>query len=241
MESCSTDCYSVSCVTSTYPQEIAWTISFDGKSIGELIAKTRTEAVRHSNFGLQQITSHGAVPTIGTRSRDYSGFLEVPVLRPLIANSKPFSSDPEMWTPAAIPSREVTMLRRAFRKKFPKLCRETKLETGPLEPFAYKDEDISVLKAYSSKAGWMVARLHLEAIDCDDVEAGFEMDDPWFTVSPDKAVAYLDAGMWLVDAGDYDNDGKSEIVFSIDRYNRGGYEIFYDDFRKHAVFEFGYH
>jgi hypothetical protein len=47
--------------------------------------------------------------------------------------------------------------------------------------------------------------------------------------------------MWLVDAGDYDNDGKSELVFSIDRYNRGGYELFYDDFKKRTIFEFGYH
>jgi len=47
--------------------------------------------------------------------------------------------------------------------------------------------------------------------------------------------------MWLVDAGDYDNDGKSEIVFSISRYNRGGYELFYDDFKGHTVFEFSYH
>jgi hypothetical protein len=27
--------------------------------------------------------------------------------------------------------------------------------------------------------------------------------------------------MWLVDAGDYDNDGKSELVFAIDRANEG--------------------
>ena len=47
--------------------------------------------------------------------------------------------------------------------------------------------------------------------------------------------------MWLVDAGDYDNDGKSEVLFSIAGYDRGGYELFYDDFQKHASFEFGYH
>jgi hypothetical protein len=52
---------------------------------------------------------------------------------------------------------------------------------------------------------------------------------------------FLGAGMWLVDAGDYDNDGKSEVLFSIDQYNRGGYILFYDDFKKQAVFEFSYH
>ena len=47
--------------------------------------------------------------------------------------------------------------------------------------------------------------------------------------------------MWLVDAGDYDNDGKSEFLFCIDQYNRGGYKLFYDDFKKRAVFQFNYH
>jgi hypothetical protein len=47
--------------------------------------------------------------------------------------------------------------------------------------------------------------------------------------------------MWLVDAGDYGNHGNSEIVFSIDDYNHGGYKLFYDHFQKKAVFEFGYH
>jgi len=45
----------------------------------------------------------------------------------------------------------------------------------------------------------------------------------------------------LVDAGDYDNDGKSELVFSIDRENEGGYQIWYDNFTKHATFKFHYH
>jgi hypothetical protein len=99
-----------------------------------------------------------------------------------------------------------------------------------------------VVAAYGSKKGWTVARLHLGgAIDCSDTEAGFEIDDKWFVVDPKQSGWYLDEGMWLVDAGDYDNDGQSEVIFSIDRENRGGYELFYNDFRKRVTFEFGYH
>ena len=63
----------------------------------------------------------------------------------------------------------------------------------------------------------------------------------WFVVTPNGTVRFLDSSMWLVDAGDYDNDGKSELVFSIDDYNRGGYKLFSDEFRKKAVFKFSYH
>ena len=52
---------------------------------------------------------------------------------------------------------------------------------------------------------------------------------------------FLDNGISLVDAGDYDSDGQSELVFAISRYNRGGYELYYDGFRRHAVFQFSYH
>jgi hypothetical protein len=66
-------------------------------------------------------------------------------------------------------------------------------------------------------------------------------DDPWFVIDATQHISYLDSGMWLVDAGDYDNDGQSELVFLISQDNRGGYEIFYDHFKRHAVFEFGFH
>jgi hypothetical protein len=84
--------------------------------------------------------------------------------------------------------------------------------------------------------------MHLDgAIDCNDTDAGFEIDDPWFVMDTNGSVLYLDSGMFLVDAGDYDGDGKSELIFSIDRDNRGGYRIFYDEFRKRAQLEYSYH
>ena len=97
------------------------------------------------------------------------------------------------------------------------------------------------MKAYGSDEGRIVAEMHLEAIDCGDVEAGFDIDDPWFVVDLTGIVTYLDAGLSLVDAGDYDNDGHSELIFSIHRENEGGYELFYDTFTKRSVFHFTYH
>ena len=78
---------------------------------------------------------------------------------------------------------------------------------------------------------------------------GYRCDGPlgeafvaqWFVIDPGKEIKFLGKGMRLVDAGDYDNDGKSEVVFSIEGYDRGGYRIFYDDFKRNATFEFGYH
>ena len=46
--------------------------------------------------------------------------------------------------------------------------------------------------------------------------------------------------MELIDAGDYDNDGKSELLFWYSGYNRDGYILIYDDFRKSAEYIWGY-
>jgi hypothetical protein len=47
--------------------------------------------------------------------------------------------------------------------------------------------------------------------------------------------------MWLVDTGDYDNDGKTELIFCVDDYNEGGYRLFYDNLKKQSAFTFSYH
>jgi hypothetical protein len=229
-------------IASEFPPEVTWTVTYDGRNLGRVTGRTPKEFNFYSHVGLQEIVSGSSVPTIGKRSVEFGGFTEHSVYRPLVVNSQPYFMDPDSWKPSQFSAEFAGLLRQQFRRKFPKLCRVSKKDETKLEPFLYRDEEIKLVKGFESKRGWSLARLHLEeAVDCKNVEAGFEVDDPWFVVDPQHLVQYLESGMWLVDAGDYDNDGKSELVFSIDRYNRGGYELFYDDLKKHAVFEFSYH
>ena len=228
-------------LASSYPERINWTIAFDGKKVGQLVTQRPDGYLWYGDVGQQQIIGRDPAPIVGTRSREFGGWSEAMVYRPLVANSKPFYEDPEKWKPIDLSSTMAVDLRKAFRTKFPKLCRYIGDDETKVEAFSYKDEDVNVVKSYESNRGWKVARLHLEAIYCADTEAGFYIDDPWFVVEPDGLVTYLDSGMSLVDAGDYDNEKQSELLFSINRDNEGGYEIFYDSFRKHATFKFSYH
>jgi hypothetical protein len=225
---------------SQYPSEVVWTISFNGRNLGQVTGQTPKEFHYYSHVGLQQIKDGGPVPTIGKRSTEYGGFTGASVYRPLVANSHPYFKDPESWKPVQPTADLVKLLRQHFRKKFPSVSNCANPDENVGKPWPYRDEDVRILKAYASGSAWSVARLRLEEYQCDGPS-----DDPfvdqWFAVSPELEVQFLGAAMWLVDAGDYDNDGKSELVFSIDDYNRGGYEIFYDDFKKNATFKFSYH
>jgi hypothetical protein len=238
------DCDDQAClkaVASTYPSETKWTIAFDGRNLGQVVSHAPSDFRWYSDIGQQTIISTNPVPTAGTRSAEFGGYTEASVYRPLIANSKGYFADPDRWKPFVPSSAVATLLQQAFRKKFPKLCRISQTNQSKLEEFSYRNEEVKIVKAYASRLGSMVARLHLEAVDCQDTEAGFDIDDPWFVADAAKVVKYLDSGMWLVDAGDYDNDGSSELIFSINRENEGGYEIWYENFKKHSTFKFGYH
>jgi len=52
--------------------------------------------------------------------------------------------------------------------------------------------------------------------------------DQWFSISPARENKFLDKARWLVDAGDHDSDGKSELVFSMDDDSREGSKLFYN-------------
>jgi len=238
------DCGESSCLktsTSEYPAKVKWRIAFNGKQIGHLTSRTPKDFAWYASVGEQEIVSSEPIPSVGVRSPEFGGFTDETVYRPLIATSRDYFKDPDDWKPFSAPAKLATGLKAAFREKFPKLCRLTGPNADELKPFPYQNTDVKIKKSYKSRANWSVARLHLEAVDCTDDEGSFLIDDPWFMVDPKGSITYLDSGIWLVDAGDYDNDGKSELVFSIDRENRGGYELFFNDFEKRVTFEFSYH
>ena len=61
----------------------------------------------------------------------------------------------------------------------------------------------------------------------------------WFLVSADQV--FIDLEMDFVDAGDYDGDGKSEVLFWHNGYNEDGYSLYFDDFTRRVDFWWHYH
>ena len=238
----STKCGNPACLKSIvaeYPAEVVWTIGFDGKILGQVTAQTPEDFKFYGHTGLQDITA-GTVPSVGQRSSEFGGFTGDKVYRPLVANSHQFFKDPDLWKPAPKSDDLSKLLRDQFRNKFPRVlnCRSPEENVGRV--WHYQDENIKIVKAYFSNKGWFIASVHLAEYRCDGPYDDAFVDQ-WFIVSPEHQVTFLGAGMMLVDAGDYDNDGKSELLFSIDGDNRGGYKLFYDNFRKSVAFKFFYH
>jgi hypothetical protein len=224
----------------SYPKEMTWTITFDGKNLGRISSQTSANFSYYSDIGLEYITSHGKVPTIGVKSADYSGFLSTPVYRPLVAVSQPNYSDPDRWKRTQPSPRLIAAARQQFRRNFPKVTNCRNPEENVARPWKYRNEDVHVNKAYSSLDGWSLIELSLTGNACDgSFQDAFH--GQWYVINPSGESRFLDTNMWLVDAGDYDNSGKSEVLFAIDGNNMGGYRLFYRNFTQSAEFIFYYH
>jgi len=225
----------------SYPREMTWSVAFDGRNLGAITSRTPPRFKFYSEIGIEQITSDGPIPTAGKRSAEYGGFTGTPAYRPLVAISQPNFSDPEQWKLGQLSSTLIASVRQQFRSKFPKATNCKNPDENVPRPWRYRDEDIKVAKGYSSKNGWSLVELNLTGYACDGPDDGSGFVGQWYVVQPSGVARYLGTDMWLVDAGDYDNDGKSEVLFSIDGYDKGGYRLFYQDFDKSAEFVFSYH
>jgi hypothetical protein len=159
-----------------------------------------------------------------------------------VAISQPNVSDPERWKRAQLSQELIAAVRRQFRIRFPKATNCTNPEENIPKPWNYRDEDIKISKAYSSKNDWSLIELNLAGNACDGEQGSEdEYHGQWYVTEPSGAVRFLASDMWLVDAGDYDKDGKSEVLFAINKDNTGGYRLFYRSFTKSAEFAFHHH
>lgn len=236
-----TDCISEDCLrklATDYPRETAWTIAFHGRAIGQVKSRIPAEIESYSRTGQQQIVSttpKNRIPTVGQRTEEFGGFNEQPVYRPLVAISQPNFKDPDFWKPAAPDAAKIAIVRTEFRKKYPKI---TDCEMEELHD--YEDIDIKIADAYVSKTGWRLIATSIKGCDIEDLR-GDGLSLEWFILDPAGTAHYLHGNMRLVDAGDYDNSGHSQLLFFIDDNNLGGYRLYFDNFQKETVFEYHFH
>jgi len=228
-------------VASSFPKEIKWNIGLDGHQVGTVTARTPDQFHFYAHVGLQDIIA-GKAPVVGKASEEFSGFGGEPVHRPLVAESKPNFRDPEGWKRAKITPKIVSKALNVMRLKAPGVCKEGKSETQPLIPFHYDKNDLEI-RAHKSANGRLLVTVSVKnAYYCEYDGAGDgAYDSQMFVINPDGTSRHLGPGLILVDAGDYDNNGDSELLMSLSLYNRGGYVLFSDAFVEEARFEFGYH
>ena len=173
-------------------------------------------------------------PTVFTAITTIIGFLT------LNFSTSPNFQDPEQWKPASVPMVDRQKLLLAFREatKQARLCEASEHEKP--RPYIYGVKDLQIAAAFKNALGRQLVSVTLRKkyIECGS-ERGWADSPQWFFLG--ETIRSIGNNLSLIDAGDYDKDGRSEVVFWYSGYNRDGYVLLYDNFTKRTDFVWTYH
>jgi hypothetical protein len=214
----------------SFPGEVAWTVCFDGRPFGSLTSKNPESIPLYRDVGTHQISQGGSVPTVGAPSELFSGWPGGRTYRPLVLSSRSGCADPAGWRPAKPEAGDIDAVKNHLRSEY-------RASAAKLSKAKF-----TANKSYGSRTrGAKLVSLTIAGAKVFPASGEDEPNqDAWFYVAG-KKVRYLGSNMLLMDAGDYDGDGKEEAVFKVQRYNNDGYVLFYGGFKQKAEFSWVYH
>jgi hypothetical protein len=221
----------------------SWTVAFDGRSLGGLrTIDPGWQSAHPWTYPRDRLfgVANQRLPSVPNNGGLLAGWCGEPTRRPLVLVSSPYYRDPARWRPftSGIVHRDAVL--RTFRAALGSVARcLNEAEEATIE-VAYTAADLVVVKAYRDHAGRLLlgTRLATDRVKCGG------LIEPWWRVQwflVDGRPRYLGGDMSLVDAGDYDNDGKTESLFWHSGYNEDGYTLLYDGFQKRVDYYWHYH
>ena len=222
---------------------MSWTVAFDGKKLGEIEGRLDSQPPSVTETVL---TAPNLLPTVGTPSSAFAGLLAMgptQIRRPLVLVSKPNFKDPDGWKRLKItPDEVVSAVRSAFRHDFQHVVR-CKDEEVVERDWKFPDSSLRLVTVYGSAKHSFLVETELSAGNCgyvDDPNDPFS--DPWFYVSENGVARRIGAFMTLLDAGDYDADGRSEVVFFLSQpEDTDGFVLFDATMHEQARLTWSYH
>ena len=237
---------------SSIPHRMTWTVAFDGRNLGQVKSQAEPEAAtpdRSEGFltlAQKLTTPSAAAPAVGEPSSAFAGVLAYgpgKTRRPLVVVSRPYFRDPDGWKRLPqLPDRIATLVRAAFRRDFPHVnrCKEEEILQ---HNWRFPDSSLGFPVAYESNKGSFLVEASLDAGDCGYVDDPDDpLSDPWFFVSAGGRVRRFGSFMSLLDAGDYDNCGRSELVFFLSQpEDFDGFVLYDANLKKQASVIWAYH
>ena len=230
-----------------------WTIAFDGKDRGILRTQQSMRTPGNTTLfrrdylltlmGTQVPFSVSARPS-GTAAGDtvasaFGGWCEHGPSRPLVVVSTSHTADPDRWRPLALTPAELSRVLAAFKPHADsaEYCPSRRDIAAPLQMRA---EHIEVVSSYGDVRGRRLIAVRLKPLlrMCDGPRDAAWLVH-WFAVT--TSARFIGRGLTLIDAGDYDGDGASELVFWYSGYNNDGYVLLRADLSRRVEYLWSYH
>lgn len=235
----------LSALASSYEGRREW-MKVDGDETPHRITSDLVEPLPHySNVGLQQV-----LDPVGIRIAETEDDIGGPINPSLLIPYTPGRSveDPDGWH--AVEGAALTPLIKSIV-----LGRLAETDIAPLMERLTRQHieeriHIAIEETYRSAGEGLLFKIKAA------FSSGGE-DYPkllWFFQPPDATPRFLSPfnysgpdmcmeipEMRLLGIGDFDDDGDSEVIFTLGGYNYGGYRLFWEDFGESATFDWSYH
>jgi hypothetical protein len=225
------------------PQD--WTVALDGRSLGTLKLDDPTPGQRGGGgFYYERDKVYvpvGKVPSVVNSRKSFGGWCGVPGARPLIMLSKPNVRDPAGWKRFAPGPEYARRLQSPLRLVLGRTNVVRCPDGANVEAFEFRTEHLKIYAGYRSDTDGILVSIGLknDLYNCDG-PGGTTWASQWFLIRGNE-VHHVGSAMELVDAADYDGDGKSELLFWQSAYNRDGYILIFDDLRQRIEYTWRYH
>jgi hypothetical protein len=249
------DMESLASITKQFPKTTVWTISNEGKTLGEVTAQTPEKFLFYSRIGLQSLVKPDPAPTVGDRQERYSGFMDTPVHRPLIATTEHRVPGQSHGKWSKVPSKlaDLESVWPEFLRLIPLIddCRlDAQGELIASDGRAPRKEELEITSKWGDRMGNAILQVAVRQesfANCDGPSS--YSSQIWFFTGANGHPQPLPGQMGSDQNGlvlplgffDLAGDGRDEAVFLLAGYDRGGYAIYYDHFQKLAVVSWSYH
>lgn len=226
------------------PLPTSWTVAFDGRSLGRITTNdpgwTSDYPWTYPRDRVLNLVGEG--PAMPNQKELFGGWCEAPADRPLVVVSQANVTDPAGWRRRDAPSDMRKRVFPSFKARAGRqlICRG---DTAKGTDFDYSVRDLTLLATYGDRQGRRLVGVSLDpkTNSCDGPAESAWWPN-WFMIPADnRPPVFLGEGLWLVDAGDYDRDGRSELVFWFSGYNRDGYVLFADELATRVEYLWNYH
>jgi hypothetical protein len=228
---------------SKYPEEMEWIVSQRGKRSGTIISFQPSLISALSEAGLHMMKMGEDIPSSGDLTEEFSGNAGKPCARPLVCSSQSMIADPDGWKRV----RSTAGLVRACQPAFKVAVKDLYVvsDSGKKAKLKYKEGMAVVHECWAAKDGTIYLSLkisgNMDKLSGYQVPAGApEWEPQGFMINPKGKATWLGSGLRFVDAGDYDKDGRSEVIFFYTRGNSDGYAMYHSGFSKAVSFSWSY-
>lgn len=199
------------------PKNVSWDVCFSGRNDGQLTASLNT----NTNTNEAKLTpppyvlrSEDRAPWRTRRSVDYAGSLEIPVYKPVVLKCSLSSScnDPEKWRKGSI-----ERARPFLKPMIEQLKKQREGNQDHPSSSNLNDAQVKIIGTWISPREGIIVSLR-PILKSRETET--------FRVDSNKGIHYLGRNMQFIDAGDFDGDGRSEMLFKRHKDGKDSYELY---------------